>query len=333
MQVFVKKFRDYRTIKNAVTLSHTLVLDSLKQEKSTVTVKGTAIGRSNTGDWLLADGRLFVIQNVKPTGENTVLTLLPPLDAFSRKLQPGLKASDQSVGQLIKRSLEENWTRCPDPVYAVPYLSILNEDQTPVIAPTEDLLTAWSLPEYCRKMRKLFRIRVSFRDVDSRQILCRITVQPEVYRQILFEDGHSTLQTVDYASDGISKATVIRNTEAGGKIKHEEETWYLAADGGVSMAVPEKRAPGRWELVEAKGKDPLELAARAAFAKNKYDHRITFLSDKELSVGEICGFNVYGDILVSAISCKTITSGDSRALYKSGQLAVRASEKLKGEKA
>ena len=66
MEVFVKSFATYRTIKNATSISSALVLDSLEKETSTVTVKGTSINRADTGNWLIADGGIYMISNVKP---------------------------------------------------------------------------------------------------------------------------------------------------------------------------------------------------------------------------------------------------------------------------
>ena len=59
MEAYVKSFATYRTIKQATAISSALVLDSMDAENSTVTVKGTSIGRENTGDWLIIDGGMY----------------------------------------------------------------------------------------------------------------------------------------------------------------------------------------------------------------------------------------------------------------------------------
>ena len=61
MDAFVKSFATYRTIKKAYVLSSSLTLDSLERETSTVTIKGTDVGRGNTGDWLIVDGNVYQI--------------------------------------------------------------------------------------------------------------------------------------------------------------------------------------------------------------------------------------------------------------------------------
>ena len=64
MGAYVKSFSTYRTIKKATVISSALTLDSLEADASTITVVGTDIGRSNTGDWLVVDGSVYRISNM-----------------------------------------------------------------------------------------------------------------------------------------------------------------------------------------------------------------------------------------------------------------------------
>ena len=75
MDAFVKSFATYRTIKKAAVIASALTVDSLEKDNSTVTVKGTDIGRSDTGNWLICDGQVFRIAQVKPQNDRTLLTL------------------------------------------------------------------------------------------------------------------------------------------------------------------------------------------------------------------------------------------------------------------
>ena len=79
MEVFVKSFATYRTIKKATAIASSLVVDSLDYETSTISIKGTDINRGDTGNWLIADGSVYLISNVKPQGDRTLLTLATPL--------------------------------------------------------------------------------------------------------------------------------------------------------------------------------------------------------------------------------------------------------------
>ena len=97
MEVYVKSFSTFRTIKKATANAWELVDDSLDYETSTVTVVGDAIDRSDAGNWLILDGQIFRISNVSPESAQTVLTLESPLDAFTRPIeleaQPAIRQS------------------------------------------------------------------------------------------------------------------------------------------------------------------------------------------------------------------------------------------------
>lgn len=78
------------------------------------------------------------------------------------------------------------------------------------------------------------------------------------------------------------------------------------------------------------GNNDVETKVAEAFAKNKSTHKVEFYSELDLPVGADCLFRVYGDDLRSRISYKCLQHGDRRWFYRSGDLAVTATEKLKG---
>lgn len=51
------------------------------------------------------------------------------------------------------------------------------------------------LPDYCRLMRKSYRVNVQFTDAGN-TLVCSISKSPVAARQVSFEDGHSQLQSV-----------------------------------------------------------------------------------------------------------------------------------------
>lgn len=336
MEAFVKAFSTYRTIKHDTVLASSLVLDSLDMETSTVTVKGTGINRSDTGNWLILDGNVYQINNVKPQSDRTLLTLVSPIDAFSRPLELDEQPSGQTNGGFIGQQLVSHWVECEDPVYVMPYLVVVNTDSTPFVPPELDNGGLFKLPEYCRLMRKSYRTIVRFADAGS-TLVCTITHAPVVTRQVSFEDGHSKLQSVDYSSSGTAKLTVLQDVDTGEKdengdavTRREETVWYLSEDGNVSQTIPARRASGQWSTITIKGKDDPQTKAIETFAKNKANHKLEFWSDRDLSVQDDCSFVVYGESLQSYISYKRKSSEDRRFYYKSGELAVTATEKLKG---
>lgn len=336
MEAFVKSFATYRTIKKTTVISSALTLDSLEAETSTVTVVGTGVGRSNAGDWLIIDGMVYLIGIVKPQADRTLLTLKSPLDAFCRPLEFASQTQKQSVGNFVGSALQTNWVECSDSVYAMPYLTVSNSDTTPFIAPEVDGSGCFVLAEYCRLMRKGYRVRVSFADAGN-ILKCVIRKEPVSARQISFEDGRSQLNSVDYSSSGMAKLTVFCDVETGDTddagnpvLERQRSTWYLSESGAVSQNIPARRALGEWGTLSVKKTDEIPAKVVEAFAKNKANHKLEFWSTIDLAVQDDCTFWVYGESLTSYISYKRKSSEDKRYYYKSGELATTATEKLRG---
>lgn len=336
MDAFVKSFAAYRTIKKATVLSSALTLDCLDSETSTATVKGTEINRSNTGDWLIIDGGVYSIKTVKPQGDRTLLTLVSPLDVFSRPLEFLSPGAGQSVGGFILEQLTAGWIECSDPVYRMIYLQVFNSDTTSFVAPELDSSGCFSLAEYCRLMRKAYRVGLRFTDAGS-GLMCSIVKVPTARRQIIFTDGRSNLQSVDYSSSGVSKLTVLHDVDTGEKtesgeaiIRRERSDWYLSETGEISQEVPARRAAGQWSTITVSGNADVQTKVAETFAKNKANHKLEFWSELDLAVQDDCTFEVYGEILNSYISYKRKASTDRRYYYKSGELATTATEKLRG---
>ena len=325
MEVFVKEFSTYRTIKQASALSSNLVLDSLSAETSTISVRGTAIDRSDAGNWIIIDGKVYLISSVNPAAGKTSLSLLSPLDAFSRRVEAPAGAYD-TVGAFIQATMDLHWLRCQDPVYAMPYLSIQSLDTNPVVSPSLDTNGCFDLAEYCRLMRQTYRTTVIFEGAGN-SLNCIIQTAPSAQRQISFSDGRSQLQRVDYAAAGIAKLTVYQDNGSGGKTKTD---WYLSESGEVSQEIPGRRAPGRWETLTLGSEDLLQARVTEAFAASRADHKVEFYSTVDLAVHDFCTFNIYGVLLQSEISYKSKSSTDRRFHYKAGQLKTTAAEKLKG---
>lgn len=334
MDAFIKSFATFRTVQRLSVLSKAMVIDSLEAEISTMTVAGTSVTRKNTGDWLIWDGRLYLISAVKPQDGRTVLTLAAPIEAFRRPLE--LQAAAETVGKFVENVLTSNWTEGTDPAYAIPYLVVSDSDATPFVAPEVDKNGCFSLPDYCRLMRKNYHVEVIFDGLDD-TLNCQIKVVAPVSRQVSFEDGRSQLKSVAFSAGGLAKITVLCDTDTGEKdengdkiFERSRSDWYLSESGEVTDSVPERRASGDWDVIVITEKDDPKTKAMEAFAKNRGNHKLEFFSTRDLAVGDICTFCVYGELLTSHISYKRRSSGDDRFYYKSGELATTGTEKLRG---
>lgn len=336
MKAFVKRFSTYKTVKMASVISNSLVVDSLDASNSTVTVAGTDIGYGNTGDWLVIDGLVFLISAVKPQADRAALTLASPLDAFNRSLELEEPAAGQTIGGFVAEQISTHWINGEDLAYAIPYLTVSNSDTTAYVAPELDNSGCFKISDYCRLMRKSYRVTVRFTDAGS-TLACVISRQPTEARQVSFEDGRSQLENVDYAVSGTAKITALCDVNTGEKdsngdaiLERHRSTWYLAEDGTVSQSEPSRRASGSWATITVKKLEEVETKVIETFAKNKSNHKLEFWSTLDLSVQDDCTFFVYGEQLQSYISYKRKNSGDNRYYYKSGELATTATEKLRG---
>ena len=336
MIVFVKDFATYRTIKHASTVSHSLVLDSLSSEKSSVIVSGSDIDISDIRNWLIADGYVYQITNVTTNAGQTTVNLIHPLDVFSRPLELHDQPLDQTVGGFVAAQLKMHWVNADDPMYAIPYLIVSNLDTIPFVAPELDSRGLYSLSEYCRAMRKSYQLTVHFSNANH-SLICTISKSSVLARNVSFEDGHSLLKSATAATVGYAKLTVLHDISTGEKdsegnpiYARERTEWYLAEDGTVSIIEPARRAAGEWNVLHLKNCPNVSEKVIEAFSKNRAGGKLEFLSDLELDVNTACTFFVQNKILKSYISSKKKDSSNKRYFYKAGEFATTLTEKVKG---
>lgn len=337
MIAYVKSFATYRTIKQATVISSAVVVDSLEADTSSVTVTGSGINRSDIGNWLIIGGAVCLISGVKPETDRTILTVASPLDLFTRPLELMAGDAASTIGGFIADRMAKNWTAEADPSYGIPYLVVSNTDATPYAAPDLDNNGCYKLTDYCRTVRKSYRVTLAFADAGN-TLRCDIYTKAASAKRVSFDDGRSQLASLDYSRSGVSKLTVLQDFDLGKDdngdpiTSRERSVWYLAEDGSISQQVPARRAPGQWSTIAIKGKDDIRAKVTETFAKNKANHKLEFWSSRDLQVQDDCTFFVYGDLLESYISYKRKDSTDDRWYYKSGELAVTAAEKLRRDR-
>lgn len=336
MDVFVKDFKTYRTIKKSAVINSSLVVDSLDKEVSSISVKGIEINQEDTGNWLIIDRMVYQIVSVTPADSYTNLTLQHPLDAFSRPLELQTQIVNQTIGNFVSSSLRKNWVEQDDTVYAIPYLVVSNLDTTTYVPPNVDNGGCYVLSNYCRLMRKSYRVAVSFSDMGS-YLLCTIAKNSPPARNVSFDDGRSLLDSVDYGTSGYAKLTVLHDIKTGEKDSagndvylRETTVWYLSENGEISQLVPSRRAAGEWGALHLKDSTNVEESVIEAFAENRSGHKVSFWSDLDIAVNTECAFVLYGKRLKSYIAYKQKNSTNNRFYYKAGELKTTVTEKLKG---
>ena len=345
--LFIKRFSDFKTVAALDVLSSSLCLDSAEQESSTVTVVGNSVSRSLAGAWAIIGGEIYTILTVTPQDGRTQLTLSAPGDAFSRLL-PYTAPASGSGGAFAAAQLTQNFVNQPDTQYALPYMTVSNLDTTEFVPPEADNNGLFALSDYFRLLRRLRGIKPVF-TFTGNTLGLTFTPVAKTDRVILFNDGHSQLASAAYSDSGLAKITTrhsvarIASTDpTTGKITYVKDDegktvydivtadFYLTESGSVVTSPPARRVSGAWLTLPVSAKDDPAVKAAERFAKSASSHKIEFWSDRQFNVFDPCTFSVYGEIMKSYISYAGTHSTDGRFYYRSGELQLTASEKLKG---
>lgn len=159
MIAFVKRKKDFKTVASAETIAWDVPLASIEDDVGSITLYGNTVSRGHEGDFLIMDGRIWLIDQVSPEQQQTTVSVVDVRMAFDRFL-PYLE-SDTSIGSWLAEQLESHYKFVSDSAYAMPYILVSNTDVTPFLGPNvEDGL--FSLKTYMRKVNRLRDIQVNF---------------------------------------------------------------------------------------------------------------------------------------------------------------------------
>lgn len=318
---YIKNRSDFKTTQLLNVLTYDLAYFSTKDDTGTLTVEGEIT--SGEGSFLLFDGNLWVIDSLTPEDNITTIKTVNILSAFDRDLI--YTESTQTAAARIASTFTNEYKSVTDSVYAMPYLTIVNNASGECAPDVKDGL--WNLKSYIRKVHRLQGIRVRFDAGDA------LTVTIENHSQdrtILFGGGHDELTSQSYSKSSVAKITTLY-TDSDTSAQTVTD-WYLDADGNVSQTVPQDRADGEWKVmtVSTTG-DELTETVTDEFAKNSKSHKIEWMSDRDYDLRDTVTTKLNGKVLKTYISYKGKTSTDSRWKYKSGELATTLTEILAEE--
>ena len=347
MELFIKRFSDFKTVSQHSVLSYSLCVDSAEAESSTVTVAGNDISRALAGSWAILDDAIYTIVTVTPEDGQTQLTLAAPGEAFSRLL-PYTAPTSGSGGTFAAAQLAANFINQADAQYAVPYLDVSNLDTSAFLPPEVDSNGLYAISNYLRLLRRMRGIKPVF-GFTRTNLTLTLTPAAKTSRVVLFDDGHNQLASASYSDSGLAKITTrhsvarIESTDpTTGKITYVKDDegntvydiitadFYLTETGDVVTTPPARRVHGAWLTLPVAARDDPAAKAAERFAKAASSHKIEFWSDREFAVFDPCTFKIYGEIIESYISYAGRRFGDNRWLYRSGELLLTATEKLKG---
>lgn len=320
MIAFVKSRKNFKTVAAAEAVSWDVPIASIEDDVGSITLCGTTVSRGNEGDFLIMNGHIWLIDQVSPEEQQTVVNVMDVRCAFDRSLP--YTESTLSIGNYLAQELEQHYKACSDDAYAMPYLQISNTDMTAFLGPTvTDGL--YSLKTYMRKVNRLRDVVVRF-SVSADSLLVSIAHRDRPTHNIVFDDGRSQLISRSYSRSSVAKVTAYQFGVG--------VDYYLTEDGDITTAVPIRRAEGEWRVVALEEEADMAERVSDIFSQNSNSHKIEWRSTRSFDLYDNTRIRLDGGLMTSYISYIGISSSDNRFHYKSGELATTLTERLKGGK-
>jgi len=320
MIAFVKSRKNFKTVAAAEAVSWEVPLASIEEDVGSITLCGTSVSRGNEGDFLIMNGHIWLIDQVSPEEQQTVVSVVDVRSVFDRLLP--FAESTLSIGAYLAQELENHYKAVADDAYAMPYLQISNTDVTEFLGPTvTDGL--YSLKTYMRKVNRLRDVQVQF-SVSQDALIVQIYKRTRPTHNIVFDDGRSQLVSRSYSRSSVAKVTAYQFGVG--------VDYYLDENNNITTDIPLRRAEGQWQVVALE--DEADMAERVSdiFSQNSNSHKIEWRSTRAFDLYDNTRIRLDGGLMTSYISYIGISSADNRFHYKSGELATTLTERLKGGK-
>lgn len=326
MLAYFISFKTFETYDKSTPYSWEVPLYTAYSDGGNITIPQNE-RKNYSGDWVYISDHLFIVEECSPKEGVIELKVSDPATIFSRKLI--FPSSPESTyGNFIANRIKTEFINCPDPAYAISYLSVTNEDTTPFETPKVGQDGLYSLLDVIKAAREK-GVVVDFL-INKRTLNIRIHTNAESTHNIIFSDGHSTLNDETFSRVKVAKITVLKATEEEGE--YESSTWYLGENGSISTSIPAKRVEGDWEYLSIGQDDDPETKAREKFKENISSHKIEFYSDRDYNLWDTIHLKIDNDIMESKIVAIISSSETDRKLYKCGDLATTLTEKVNKKK-
>lgn len=334
--LYVLDRKTLKTTKSCPVLDYDpLVIESYDDTRSTITVPLGGVLLDDLYNWILIDNLLFWLAVVSPEEENTVLTLEPIWRAFDRMLYYDGTEYD-TVGAYISAVLQSEYIDQTDEEYAMPYLNIVDYDETEFEPPTDDTYQLFHFTEYLEDL--IFDEKIKIQAQYERHFINLViqNVMP-ISRTVVFNDGHTLYESAAFSDEIIGKVTTLLITKTVETVDDEEvETvdvestdYYVDPEGNVTTE-PGERVIGRWVTVSLYDDDDPLVQAEEQFKNNKNSYKIEWASDKDYNVGDTCRFKMGdGSVFNGTIIHKARRDSDDLFHYQSGTLATKLTDKLR----
>ena len=231
--------------------------------------------------WLCYENYIFKIVSVDSADGLITVTVEPPIAVFSRtNIDYSFRFVNTGMGAWLKNMIDQNYVvdthYVADSEYAMPYLTVINNDSSAVLTPDHS-------PEFLVPMNEgqpgqtmmpsgLFNtydyllkanqnntmFGFSFTSGNVNPLVLNIKTKPEKPYVLINNDGHTKVTSFNYDKEVISKLRVFiisRNENNESYINNPYSsdcyhTYYLKTDGQfVRDTIPdeEDRVIGKWE--------------------------------------------------------------------------------------
>lgn len=305
--------------------AYTVVLESYDGDKSKIDVEHGRVGLEDIGSWLIFDGYLFLVSAVHPADDRSkaTITCREPQAVFDQDVYYTTAAyGAMNTGAFVAAVINSEFVQQSDGLYALPRLVVRNWISTAHIPPSDEPDgTVFNLYQYLTMLRDSYGIYV---DMSFSQDTMYADIRERVpeHHNVSFRDGHATLKSLDFGGDDtIAKITSVKNGVM--------TDWYLTNSGDITHSPPEPRVKGAWEKLVLGDNDDAEQKVREKFGANTGAHKAEFRCDREFALGDAVSLRTDDDLVEGRISYKAREKDDSWWIYKTGDLAVTLTDKMK----
>lgn len=337
MHGFIKRFSDFSTAKVLRAVEWDLPLRSTEDEVGTVVVPLGDVSNGEIGDWLIMDGALMRIESVSPGSSTTTIKCRDLISAFSRTLLIQELEACETVTEFIGQTIMQKFKLADDSMFKIPYLTVSESVEGDVVyqPPETDEYGRFQFADYLRAAARTHNIHLSWK-ISGADTLAISVGRGEVRGgQIVLGVGPDQLAEVPvFAIADVAKITALKKIKADdGSESIQSTDFYLYTDGtyGTNAAGGE-RAEGGWDYItagpDATADEISEMAAQR-FARGMNDSKISFWSERDLTVGAPVVLRAEGMKHSGYISYKGVKSTDRRYFYRCGNRPVTLTERLR----
>lgn len=320
MWAYIIDRKTFSTLLQRPVENWSICIDSIDLQQSTVTLACDDLPPTMARNWLLLDGRIYLIDRLQTDNGMTKLTLLPPWALFDREVV--FTSGAQSMGRFIRNWIYAGWINQDDAEYATPYIACTSTDTTAYQDPEMDDSGVFSVLEYILTARRK-GVDIAA-EMAGNGLAVNISKHHAKTHTLVNGDGHTQLGANTMSGDAVAKVTVVQTVS--GSVT--QTVWYLAADGSISTSVPAQRALGDWETIEIGEDDNQREKVQELVDGNARSYKVEFWSDVDMAVGDTYRMRLNGSVFEGVVTAKFLTSSDRRIRYSSGDLATTLTERV-----